>query len=340
MGILQRRRRLALRRRVENGEVNLETLGIKRMKVPQGELDKMPLYTYRDDQAPTVELPMATTLGEASGVKGTEPSYEEEAKTKDFGITELAGSDEAPSLKHPEMPVSGSTPPKQQFSQPTCAICLDDFVSDTTTVRELPCHHIFHPECVDVFLRDHSSSCPVCKKSTLPEGFCPPTITNAMVRRDQLIRRLQERRIAGGNRRSITAMNFDIHQSAAGVDMNPFRNGFTSMQRRIHARSHRGAQGRRAVDQDVEASAGPSSLELSNAPTSTLPANVQSTNQRASILALQSEADPQRRRVLERQRAIANLSQQDAAREQDIEQEQRRMPIWRRAIGRVFPALT
>jgi Ring finger domain len=79
------------------------------------------------------------------------------------------------------------------FSQPTCPICLDDFVHGETTIRELPCNHIFHPECIDPFLKDNSSLCPMCKKSALPAGFCPVTVTNLMVRRERLVRRMRER---------------------------------------------------------------------------------------------------------------------------------------------------
>lgn len=79
------------------------------------------------------------------------------------------------------------------FTQPTCPICLDDFVHGETMVRELPCNHIFHPECIDPFLKDNSSLCPMCKKSSLPAGYCPVHVTNLMVRRERLIRRMRQR---------------------------------------------------------------------------------------------------------------------------------------------------
>lgn len=78
------------------------------------------------------------------------------------------------------------------FSQPACPICLSDFIHSATNIRELPCNHIFHPECIDPFLRNSSTLCPMCKKSALPPGYCPVNVTNLMVRRDRLIRRMRQ----------------------------------------------------------------------------------------------------------------------------------------------------
>jgi len=146
MHMVQRRRRRVLARRVANGEVDLEALGIKRLNVPQSLLDKMPQYTYTSKEG-----------------------------------TALEASSNRPKIR--EVP----------FTQSTCPICLDDFIHGETTVRELPCQHIFHAECIDPFLRDNSSLCPMCKKSALPSGYCPVTVTNIMVRRERLIQRVRQR---------------------------------------------------------------------------------------------------------------------------------------------------
>lgn len=79
------------------------------------------------------------------------------------------------------------------YSQPTCPICLEDYESGISEIRELPCGHIFHPECIDMFLANNSSLCPLCKKSAFPIGYCPTKITNAMVRRERNLRRLRSR---------------------------------------------------------------------------------------------------------------------------------------------------
>ncbi|CAG8507972.1 10751_t:CDS:1, partial [Acaulospora morrowiae] len=51
----------------------------------------------------------------------------------------------------------------------TCAICLEDF-DNGDEVRELPCRHWYHVECIDPWLTTKSSSCPLCKKDCKPEN--------------------------------------------------------------------------------------------------------------------------------------------------------------------------
>ncbi|KAF8539393.1 hypothetical protein BDD12DRAFT_98353 [Trichophaea hybrida] len=79
------------------------------------------------------------------------------------------------------------------YEQPSCSICLEDFVPNTTTVRELPCKHVYHPSCIDGFLEKQSSLCPLCKSSALPKGYMPQHLSNATVRRERSIRRQRER---------------------------------------------------------------------------------------------------------------------------------------------------
>lgn len=179
---LQRRRREALRQRVANGDVDLEALGIKRLTVPQNIVDKMPLFLY-------------TCSGDETNNKQTETALEIPTDTK--VSTDTNEEVVNPSSSNNE-PTQEGIPPSSltahdylPHSQPTCPICLDDFESGQTTIRELPCLHIFHPECIDSFLSNNSSLCPMCKKSTLPRGYCPSKITNAMVTRERAIRRLR-----------------------------------------------------------------------------------------------------------------------------------------------------
>ncbi|XP_062084696.1 E3 ubiquitin-protein ligase ATL6-like [Humulus lupulus] len=49
-----------------------------------------------------------------------------------------------------------------------CAVCLCEF-KDDETLRLIPkCDHVFHPECVDMWLESHTT-CPVCRANLVPE---------------------------------------------------------------------------------------------------------------------------------------------------------------------------
>ena len=159
MHFFQRRYRNALRQRVENGEVDLETLGIKRSTpVSQEEIDKLPTYIY----TPSSDAPKERT---------TNPP-------------------------NPSSPTSSAPLPSETFySQSSCTICLEDFIPNETEVRSLPCHHIYHPQCIDPHLSSRSSRCPVCMAQVLPRKNEP--ITNAMVRAERRMRERQRRESGG-----------------------------------------------------------------------------------------------------------------------------------------------
>ncbi|KAI0882282.1 uncharacterized protein GGS22DRAFT_49860 [Annulohypoxylon maeteangense] len=164
MHFVQSRRRAALRGRVERGEVNLEALGIKRLRVPLTHIQTFPLFTYNyDPPIPTSPTSPKFSKGRRSSEASRQPINMKAEKT--------------------DAPIN---------YQPACLICLEDFESKKTIIRELSCGHIFHPECIDEFLSQMSSLCPSCKASMLPPGYCPE-ITNSMVRREFGTRRLRSR---------------------------------------------------------------------------------------------------------------------------------------------------
>ncbi|TID26390.1 hypothetical protein E2P81_ATG00867 [Venturia nashicola] len=277
---IQRRRRERLRRRVAVGEVDLEALGIKRLTVPQEVLDKMPAYVY--------------TLG------GNE-------KLEEAGIMESTGLPAYPPSMSPTSDSSTVTTSstrshtEQLYSQPTCAICLDDYTPGETIVRELPCRHIFHPECIDSFLRENSSLCPLCKKTTLPKGYCPALVTNAMVRRERMVRRIRERVPAEDPESSLP----------------PRERRVMSVPRVRDALRTATAGGRRVFS----APARTSPLITSAGPD----------------LGTELRANPDNRAEWARQRALALLGPRRATLDSEIEATRR--PKWRKVIGRIWPGL-
>lgn len=187
MHLIQRWRRNSLRHRVASGEVNLEALGIKRLAVPHSLIDRLPLFIYNDEgetslpPSPSHKRSLTATTTERHIPTNFSAGTTSHPEVRDYGTAvqpELIPVDDSAStpdsiLVHKFLP----------YSQPTCHICVDDFEAGVTEIRELPCGHIFHPDCIDTFLGSSSSLCPLCKQSALIPGYCPTRITNAMVRR-------------------------------------------------------------------------------------------------------------------------------------------------------------
>lgn len=304
---IQRRRRLQLRQRVVNGEVDLEALGIKRLTVPQELLNQMPLYVYgtsRPQESPAVDA-------------------------EKFGSSETPNSrSSSPSPDVQPTPARMSSYRPTALDQPTCPICLDDFDAPSateagTTVRELPCRHIFHPECVDTFLRDNSSLCPICKKTCLPAGYCPKNVTNAMVRRERIMRRNRERN--GGDQ--------TLHPiTEAGAD--PLDMDTIPRPQPSHPPSSLGQRiARRITSAPAPSTAAGSSQQM---------ADLSSTPRRSATTAggpnVNPPADTTRRREWARQRAIAMLGRRAAPADPDAE-EAARTPRWRKVVSTIFPGV-
>lgn len=188
MHVSQYRARRDLRRRIAAGEIDLESLGIKRLTVPKEMIDAMPIKIFGASSM----LPAVTATTAAERKSGSSPRHSASLPTATASGEYTTSSD---TIAGDNLD-SVQNPPTVGFEQsPCCAICLDDYVVNTTPVRHLPCNHIFHPHCIDPFLQTRSSLCPLCKRSVLPKGFIPPTLqlTNATVARERRIRLMRER---------------------------------------------------------------------------------------------------------------------------------------------------
>ncbi|KUI70695.1 hypothetical protein VM1G_05908 [Cytospora mali] len=191
MHYIQRKRRASLQHRVESGEVNLEAMNIKRVTVPIEHIEKFPLFTYNYEPNSKGSPPSPTSQ------QGPAQAH---VRNNSIGIDETTLNNSAPTVSEKALyrptvksPIMGLASVSTATDyQPTCTICSDHFQNRVTIIRELPCGHIYHPECIDEFLSEQSSLCPQCKALVLPKGYCPK-ITNAMVRRERAIRRLRGR---------------------------------------------------------------------------------------------------------------------------------------------------
>lgn len=188
--LVLRKRRAQLQRRVDAGQVDIEALALNQMTAPPEVVRKMPLYTYLEIKPPTeATLPQDGTsenpIEHYSGDKTYSLSSNEDSHVQDYaGIQKPAAA-----IIKSEQNDSCRSKYRLSHTQTTCAICLDDFVAGSSTIRELPCGHIFDSACIDPFLIQNCCLCPLCKKSVLPAGSYYISVTNEMVEREHLSRR-------------------------------------------------------------------------------------------------------------------------------------------------------
>ncbi|KAG5361847.1 putative RING finger membrane protein [Yarrowia sp. C11] len=169
LNFVQYKRRRDLRNRLRNGEIDLEQLGFIGVSAPTDLIARLPEKVYHSGDS------------HYEKVTGKETVWTD----KDLGKkrrNRWRGHKKTDDVK-PQTCLEG-------YSQSSCPICLDDYEENETTVLELPCRHIFHPDCIRPFLETRSCLCPLCKQSILPKGYLPPgvKITNLTVRRERMIR--------------------------------------------------------------------------------------------------------------------------------------------------------
>lgn len=46
---------------------------------------------------------------------------------------------------------------------PSCSICLCEF-EEKECVKRLPCKHLFHSDCIDLWLVESKATCPICRQ--------------------------------------------------------------------------------------------------------------------------------------------------------------------------------
>lgn len=69
--------------------------------------------------------------------------------------------------------VAMRSPSSTSDGKETCVICIEVYEAGDV-VRELPCGHEFHVDCIDPWLADHHT-CPLCKLDILESSVTPPS---------------------------------------------------------------------------------------------------------------------------------------------------------------------
>jgi len=131
---------------------------------------------------------MQDTRGDAASPAELEPTQAAtDGEVGPSGVQELQHNhDELTAVRRPRVRAEPSTatsadvdPLPESIGRETCPICIVDF-EDGDDVRVLPCEgkHVFHQACVDPWLLELSSSCPICRHGTYKIDirlFYPPS---------------------------------------------------------------------------------------------------------------------------------------------------------------------
>lgn len=180
---LNARRRTALQQRIRDGELDVENLALNQMKSPRAVVEALPLYAYPGASEADLSNQEQTSATETNPEEEIHPStprrHDPATPEPTSPMTEIQKPE--PAVIKPG--IDGQSSPSLQSSRPDstirhnqtcCAICLDDYVVGSSMVRELPCGHIFHSGCIEVFLLEQSSLCPLCKRSVLSPILSSP----------------------------------------------------------------------------------------------------------------------------------------------------------------------
>ncbi len=110
----------------------------------------------------TIASMLWNALALSTDANGTSGTFEDLIQLQDligYGHPLISATDLGPPKTLSEL----ALPPSE------CTICLETIKSDQG-VRMLSCKHLFHADCVDKWLCEHRSSCPLCRMSVMREG--------------------------------------------------------------------------------------------------------------------------------------------------------------------------
>ncbi|KAH0614941.1 uncharacterized protein H6S33_000577 [Morchella sextelata] len=142
-------------------------------------LDTLPIVRFGDPPAPEgandgivkpTDLEMApdsitSRTSEDDRRRSVVPSVASQSTPSVSGIAPVSGEDAA--AREGAEPAVMSTS-EMDPSQLRCPVCMEDFESGVD-LRVLPCHHSFHPDCIDPWLLNVAGSCPLCRIDLRPE---------------------------------------------------------------------------------------------------------------------------------------------------------------------------
>lgn len=120
-------------------------------------------FCTRAGSSPTPTAPPSVSSAQRNAPTFLEPQH----SVVDVGL------DEATILSYPRLLYSEAKKKTSDSTSTCCSICLGDY-KGKDMVRLLPdCGHMFHPKCIDPWLRLHPT-CPLCRTSPIPTPLSTP----------------------------------------------------------------------------------------------------------------------------------------------------------------------
>ncbi|ODQ64972.1 hypothetical protein NADFUDRAFT_46777 [Nadsonia fulvescens var. elongata DSM 6958] len=321
-------KRRDLRRRLQRGEVDPASLGMKQLTVPVELINKLPIRLYRFG-ASNFPHPRDRDVPLSIPKTPPKPWFKSFNNGPSPANNSLTSGTEMQNMNHHGSQANSFG----GYSQTNCAICLDDYVEHVTLVRELPCLHIYHSECIDPFLLTRSALCPLCKTSVLPKGYLPPdlVITNSTLRQERRLRRANG---ISNSPTTSTAESSDI-QDRTGFRTNHFigivRRTFPWNQTR---RGLSDSSFTHLQERDQNHGTSGTSHNISSPNTLTDAENSFDHDNEPIITHNQSVLDPQTRHDMGHGPDSVNLAGVPAPSPDDYEQRQSK---WRKLFSKIFP---
>jgi hypothetical protein len=129
-------------------------------------LDTIPIVKFGEreqEQPKPTDVELGST-SEARNVENANATGNASAGTHDAAQAGTTETVETAGGIAPALPVAAAGASTEDGAaaeeKPSCSICADDFMKGQD-IRLLPCGHQYHPECVDPWLLNVSSTCPL-----------------------------------------------------------------------------------------------------------------------------------------------------------------------------------